>query len=75
MSVQNDIDKIRRHQDLVVRAKQSVMLMEELQNAIAELSEIRAAALRDLHNTGWSYAQLGEAVGLTRARVHQIVDR
>jgi transcriptional regulator with XRE-family HTH domain len=44
----------------------------EAQQEVAELARLRRRRIQDLHAQGMSYAQIGEAAGLTRGRIHQI---
>ena len=39
---------------------------------MTELARLRRRVIQDLHAQGLSYAQIGEAAGLSRGRIHQI---
>ena len=45
------------------------------EEAVTRLSDLRARCLAELHYDGWSYAKIAEAVGISRARVQQLVER
>lgn len=38
----------------------------------AELARVTRDAVREMHDAGSSYAQIGQALGVTRARAHQL---
>lgn len=42
------------------------------QQEVAELARLRRTVVQDLHAQGLSYAQIAEAAGLSRGRIHQI---
>lgn len=44
----------------------------EAQQEVTELARLRRRLIQDLHAQGLSYAQIGEAAGLSRGRIHQI---
>jgi len=46
--------------------------MAESQREVTELSRLRKRVIEQLRGRGLSYAQIGEAAGLTRGRIHQI---
>ena len=44
----------------------------DAQQEVTELARLRRRLIQDLHAQGMSYAQIGEAAGLSRGRIHQI---
>jgi transposase len=44
----------------------------EAQQEVTELARLRRKVIQDLHAQGLSYAQIAEAAGLSRGRIHQI---
>jgi hypothetical protein len=46
--------------------------LADAQQEVTELARLRRRLIQDLHAQGMSYAQIGEAAGLTRGRIHQI---
>src|SRR3712207_8728011 len=46
--------------------------MSAAQEEVTELARLRRRVIQELHETGLSYAQIAEKVGLTRGRIHQI---
>jgi DNA-directed RNA polymerase specialized sigma24 family protein len=42
---------------------------------VTRLTDLRARCLAELHIDGWSYARIGQATGLSRSRVQQLVER
>lgn len=55
------------------RARQASSLIEEHQAAIAELSHLRRGALDEMLSSGMTQTQIAEAIGMTRARVGQLL--
>ncbi len=43
--------------------------------SVGRMTDLRARALAELHVDGWSFARIAGAVGLTRSRVQQLVER
>jgi hypothetical protein len=60
--------------DPLTQAAAVSWLQGELQGKVAELAARRTTLLRDLHERGWSMGDIGEAIGLSKARVSQIID-
>jgi hypothetical protein len=50
-------------------------VVEKLQEIEAELAEHRAASVRFLYSQGLTHAAVAEASGLSRQRIHQILNR
>lgn len=46
--------------------------LADAQQEVTELARLRRGLIQDLHAQGMSYAQIGEAAGLSRGRIHQI---
>jgi hypothetical protein len=46
--------------------------LAEAQHEVTELARLRRGVVQDLHAKGMSYAQIAEAAGLSRGRIHQI---
>jgi DNA-directed RNA polymerase specialized sigma24 family protein len=45
---------------------------EAAQKAIRDLSRIRRQAVRDMYNQGFTFAEIAEVLGVSRARAHQL---
>lgn len=58
---------------LVADAAGTAML--DLQRAIGELADIRAAAIREMAEDGWTHREIAKELGISRARVEQIINR
>lgn len=43
--------------------------------AVTKMSDLRARCLAELHHDGWSHAKIAEAVGISRSRAQQLVER
>jgi hypothetical protein len=59
--------------DPLTRAKRASELVAVHQDAIAELSRIRREALMELVSQGHTHTQLGAELGMTRARIGQLL--
>jgi hypothetical protein len=46
--------------------------LAEAQQEVTELARLRRRLIQDLHAQGMSYAQIAQAAGLSRGRIHQI---
>ena len=60
-------------QDPADRARRASALIDEHQTAIAELSRVRREALDELVSSGLTQAQVAGLIGMTRARVGQLL--
>lgn len=67
-----DIARIRGIEDPVKRAIAVGQIFEQMPDLQAELRQIRQTAVNQLREAGWSYAEIGERLGLNRHRVAQI---
>lgn len=47
-------------------------IIDQLRAVMKEISDARRSAVRDLRITGYSLAEIGEMVGTTPQRIHQI---
>jgi hypothetical protein len=71
--VKIDIDRVREVGDPLQRAREAGTLINETQHAANVLGGIRREALEELIAGGASQAQLAAELGLTRARIGQII--
>ena len=62
-------------QDPVAIAQATGYLIEELKNIQSELATHRSVVVRQLRAEGWSLAEIGAALNLSRARIEQIANR
>ncbi|NKY49047.1 hypothetical protein [Nocardia vermiculata] len=68
----DEVARIFAIEDKVERLKAATDGVAAAQQAINELTRIRRAVIRDLHDDGWTFAKIGAAAGLSRARIHQV---
>jgi hypothetical protein len=66
------VDQVAAIEDPVARARAAGELLAEHQSAVARLAQIRRRAIADLRAQGLSYAEVGQALGLTRGRIAQL---
>lgn len=45
----------------------------DLQDAIVELRNVRAAGIRAMAEDGWTHREIAKELGISRARVEQII--
>jgi hypothetical protein len=69
-----DIERIRALPDPAERAREIGRVLNALPAITTELRVMRQSALQELRAGGWSLAQIGEALGLHRNRVQQIME-
>ncbi|MGW0003977.1 hypothetical protein [Nocardia grenadensis] len=68
----DDVARIFAIEDKVERLKAATEGVAAAQQTINELTRIRRAVIRELHAEGWTFARIGAAAGLSRARIHQV---
>lgn len=68
----SDYERIARITDPYELLRAATSRLGEAQQEVTELARLRRKVIQDLHAQGLSYAQIGEAAGLSRGRIHQI---
>ncbi|MBF6187747.1 MULTISPECIES: hypothetical protein [Nocardia] len=68
----DDVARVFAIEDKVERLKAATEGVAAAQQTINELTRIRRAVIRELHAEGWTFARIGAAAGLSRARIHQV---
>ncbi|MDO3648036.1 hypothetical protein [Nocardia mangyaensis] len=68
----DDVARVFAIEDKVERLKAATEGVAAAQQTINELTRIRRAVIRELHADGWTFARIGAAAGLSRARIHQV---
>ncbi|GAA5042295.1 hypothetical protein [Nocardia callitridis] len=68
----DDVARVFAIEDKVERLKAATDGVAAAQQTINELTRIRRSVIRDLHDEGWTFARIGAAAGLSRARIHQV---
>jgi hypothetical protein len=67
-----DVERIKGIADPAERAKRAGELLAAHQGYVNQLAAIRREAIAELRATGLSYAQVGEALGVSRGRIAQL---
>ncbi|NED99288.1 helix-turn-helix domain-containing protein [Phytoactinopolyspora halotolerans] len=67
-------ERIAAIADPVERAVEIGKVLNGLPEMASDLRELRQAAVLELRAAGWSYGQIGQALGLHRNRVQQIAE-
>lgn len=70
--VMDEVARVAAIEDRVERLRAASEGVAAAQRMMAEMSRIRRTVIQDLHCEGWTFAKIGAAAGLTRARVHQV---
>jgi hypothetical protein len=69
----DEIEMLQRTEDPADRARDAGARIDEHQAAIAELSRVRREALDELLSRGLTQTQIAQSLGMTRARVGQLL--
>ncbi len=67
-----EYERIARIADPYELIRAATSRLSEAQEEVTELARLRRRVIQDLHAQGLSYAQIGDAAGLSRGRIHQI---
>lgn len=67
-----EYERIARITDPYELLRAATGRLGEAQQEVTELARLRRRVIQDLHAQGLSYAQIAEAAGLSRGRIHQI---
>jgi hypothetical protein len=68
----SELESIAAIEDPYVLLRAATERLNAAQQEVTELARLRRRVIQDLHAQGMSYAQIAEAAGLTRGRIHQI---
>lgn len=67
-----ELERIAQIQDPYELLRAATERLAEAQQEVTELARLRRRLIQDLHAQGMSYAQIAQAAGLSRGRIHQI---
>jgi hypothetical protein len=59
-------------EDRVERLRAATEGVSTAQRTMTELARLRRTLVQEMHDEGWTYAEIAEAAGLSRGRVHQV---
>ena len=68
----DEVERIAGMEDPFQLLRLATERLADAQRDVTELSRLRKRVIQDLHSQGMSYAQIAEAAGLSRGRIHQI---
>lgn len=68
------IERIKAIEDPAERAREVGAVLNALRGSSAQLRILRQEAVVELRRQGWTYARIGEELGLHRNRVQQIAE-
>jgi DNA-binding CsgD family transcriptional regulator len=71
--VNPEIEAVRELEDPLKQAQQASELLTRYQTAVTQLSHVRREAIEQLIAQGMTKAQLADSLGMTRARVGQLL--
>jgi hypothetical protein len=69
---EDEVARIAAIADPAARLRAATEGLSVAQQTMTELARLRRALIQDLHKQGWSYAQIADAAGLSRGRIHQV---
>jgi hypothetical protein len=67
-----EVERIAALQDPFALLRAATRRMAESQREVTELARLRRRVIQELHADGLSYAQIADAAGLSRGRIHQL---
>ncbi|MGI5493638.1 sigma-70 family RNA polymerase sigma factor [Microtetraspora malaysiensis] len=68
----SDLERIAAIDDPYLLLRTATERLNAAQQEVTELARLRRRVIQELHAQGMSYAQIAQAAGLTRGRIHQI---
>lgn len=68
----DEVSRIAAINDPFELLREATAQLSAAQEQVTELSRLRRRTIQQLHERGISYAQIAEAAGLSRGRIHQI---
>jgi Sigma-70, region 4 len=68
----DEVAKVASIEDRVKRLRAASDGVSTAQRTMTELARLRRSLVQELHDEGWTYAQIAQAAGLSRGRVHQV---
>ena len=68
----DEVSRIAAIRDPFELLREATEQLSTAQQQVTELSRLRRRTIQQLHERGMSYAQIAEAAGLSRGRIHQI---
>lgn len=68
----DEVARIAAIEDRVERLRAATLGVSTAQRTMTELARLRRGLIQELHDEGWSFAEIAEAAGLSRGRVHQV---
>lgn len=74
-AVRSLVDWVDEQETQMAKAAAAKWAMALLQEVTNQISTQRIQAVRVLWEEGWSLKDISEALGISRARVHQIIEK
>ncbi len=68
----DEFDMVRNDPDPIRRGLRAAELMIEYQQCATELARLRKVAIEEAHQSGLSYTEIAERLGVTKGRISQI---
>ncbi len=68
----DEVARVAAIDDRAERLREATRGVSEAQRTMTELSRLRRALVQELHDEGWTFAEIADAAGLSRGRVHQV---
>jgi len=70
--LRDEVGRIARIEDPIELIKAATRRLSQAQREVTDLARLRRRKIQELHDDGQSYAQIADATGLSRARIHQV---
>lgn len=67
-----EIESDTSYVDQATKATDAIL---ELQRTVNRLAAVKTSAIRALWEQGWTTKDISEEVGVSRARIHQLINR
>src|SRR6266545_8410742 len=68
----DEVARVASISDRIERLRAATEGVSTAQRTMTELARLRRALIQELHEEGWTFAEIAEAAGLSRGRVHQV---
>lgn len=75
VDLQDAVDQLETADDPRYQVEAATEMHRLVRELVSRVATIRTGAMQALVADGWTYEEIGDLVGITRARVEQIVNR
>ena len=68
----DEVARVASISDRIERLRAATEGVSAAQRTMTELARLRRGLVQEMHDEGWTFAEIAEAAGLSRGRVHQV---